>query len=112
MYHQAADRLRRYQAGEKLDDFFSSLMDDKNGNPNNLEWGEIVAETSAIINAGAETTAIALTQIMELLMRHPQHMENLCVEIDTALDEDKVVAPYDKVKVLPFLLACLEEGFD
>ncbi|KAL5362000.1 putative cytochrome P450 [Aspergillus floccosus] len=100
VYHQAATRLRRYMQGEKLEDFFSSLMDDKSGNPNNLEWGEIVAEVSAIINAGADTTAIALTQ----------HLRTLREEVDGVLDEDEVVAPYDKVKDLPFLRACLDEA--
>lgn len=108
--HQAAERLKRYQAGEKLDDFFSSLMEDKSGNPNNLEWGEIVSEINVIINAGADTTAIALTQIMELLIRHPVHLRTLRQEIDSILDKDEAVAPYDKVKDLPFLRACLDEG--
>jgi cytochrome P450 len=110
VYHQAAARLRRYQGGEKLDDFFSSLMDDKEGTPNNLELGEIVAESAAIIDAGAETTAIALTQIMDLLIRHPQHMKTLTAELDAVLDDDEVVAPYDKIKDLPFLRASLDEG--
>jgi len=53
VYHRATERLKRYQAGEKLDDFFSALMEDKNGSPNNLEWGEIVAEISIMMNAAA-----------------------------------------------------------
>lgn len=108
--HQATKRLQRYQSGEKLDDFFTSLMQDKTGNPNYLEWGEIVAEVSAIINAGADTTAIALTQIFELLIRHPVHLGTLREELDTVLDAEEVVAPYDKVKDLPFLRACIDEG--
>ena len=44
--HRATKRLARYRAGDKLDDFFTALMEDKNGNPNSLEWGEIVAEIS------------------------------------------------------------------
>lgn len=110
VYHQAATRLQRYMAGEKLDDFFASLMEDKQGNPNNLEWGEIVAEVGAIINAGADTTSIALTNVLELLLHNPQHLHTLRQEIDKALDEDEVLAPYDKVKNLPFLRACLDEG--
>jgi cytochrome P450 len=110
VYHQAAERLRRYQSGEKLEDFFSSLMTSKNGQPNNLEWGEIVAEISIIINAGADTTAIALSHIMDLLLRHPKHLQTLREEVDNVLDDDEVVAPYDKVKDLPFLRACLDEG--
>lgn len=46
VYHRATQRLKRYRAGEKLDDFFQALMEDKGGNPNGMEWGEIVAEVS------------------------------------------------------------------
>ncbi|CAI6032242.1 unnamed protein product [Clonostachys chloroleuca] len=109
-YHQASERLRRYKAGEELDDFFTCLMEDKGGAPNFLEWGEIVSETSAIIDAGAETTAIALTNILELLIRHPQHLATLREELESVFDDDEVVASYDKVKDLPFLRACLDEG--
>ncbi|KAJ3542943.1 hypothetical protein NM208_g3834 [Fusarium decemcellulare] len=109
-YHAAAERLRRYEAGEKLDDFFSCLMEDKTGSPNNLEWGEIVSEIGAIINAGADTTAIALTQTLELLCKHPQHMDRLRQEIDSVLEPGEVIAPYDKVKDLPFLRACIDES--
>lgn len=104
VYYQAATRLQRYLAGENLDDFFSSLMEDKNGNSNNLEWGEVVAEVGAIINAGADTTSIALTNALELLLR------TLREEVDSVIDEDEIIAPYDKVKSLPFLRACLDEG--
>ncbi|KAM5347344.1 hypothetical protein ACJ41O_010349 [Fusarium nematophilum] len=109
-YHQAAERLRRFQAGEKLDDFFSCLMEDETGSPNNLEWGEIVSEIGAIINAGSDATAIALTQTLELLIKHPQHMDRLRKEIDSVLETDEVIAPYDKVKDLPFLRACIDES--
>lgn len=46
VYHVAKKRLARYRAGEKLDDFFQALMEDKSGNAHNSEWGEIVAEVS------------------------------------------------------------------
>ena len=52
-------------------------MEDKSGAPNFLEWGEIVAEVTAIIDAGAKTTAIALTNILELLIRHPRQLAAL-----------------------------------
>ncbi|KAH6973104.1 cytochrome P450 [Ilyonectria sp. MPI-CAGE-AT-0026] len=109
-YHLAAERLRRYQAGEKLDDFFSCMMEDKAGNPTDMEWGEVVAEVGAIINAGSDTTAIALTHILELLIKHPQHLDKLRQEVDSVLEDDEVIAPYDKVKDLPFLRACIDEG--
>ncbi|KAI0100998.1 cytochrome P450 [Nemania sp. FL0031] len=110
VYHQATERLKRYQAGEKLDDFFQSLMEDKSGNPNNLEWGEIVSEVGAIINAGSDTTAMALTQTLHLLIKHPQYLEALRNELDSVLQPGEVIAPYDKVKDLPYLRACIDEG--
>ncbi|EKJ72004.1 hypothetical protein FPSE_07858 [Fusarium pseudograminearum CS3096] len=109
-YHQAKERLRRHQAGEKLDDFFSFLMHDKNGIANKVKWGEIVTEISAIINAGAETTAIALTHVLQLLISHPTQLQKLRDEIAGVIDEDNVIAPLEKVKDLPYLKACLDEG--
>ncbi|KAJ6027686.1 uncharacterized protein N7446_003718 [Penicillium canescens] len=39
VYNRATTRLKRHMNGEKLDDFFTVLMEDKNGTPHNLEWG-------------------------------------------------------------------------
>lgn len=105
----ASLRLDRYVAGEKLDDFFQALMEDKNSSPNNLEWGEIVAEAN-IMNAGSATTAIALANVMYQLLKNSRTLLRLREEIDAVLDPDEVVAPYDKVKHLPHLRACLDES--
>lgn len=51
-----------------------------------------------------------MTQILDLLSRHPVHLETLRKELDAVLDGDEIVAPYDKVKDLPFLRACIDEG--
>lgn len=110
IYHQAVARMSRYNNGEKLDDFFTALMDDKASQPHNLEWGEIVGEIGAIIDAGADTTAIALTQLIHLLIRHPVHLETLRQEVAGVMAEDEVIAPYDTVRHLPFLRACLDEA--
>lgn len=105
-------RLERYEAGEKLDDFFQALMEDKNGNPNNLEWGEIVAEVSIMMNAGSVTTAIAIANVLFQLLKNPEARKKLVEELDAALgDEDmQAVVPYDRVKHLPYLRACLDES--
>lgn len=109
-YHQACKRMRRQQRGEKLDDFFAALMEDKNGQPLNLPWGEVAGEVAAIIDAGADTTAIALTQVLELLIRHPQHLETLRQEVRSIMHPGQVVASYEAAKSLPFLKACLNEA--
>jgi len=106
----ATERLQRYNAGEKLDDFFEALMHDKNGVPHNLEWGEMLAEISVMMNAGSTTTAIAMANVMYQLLVNPKCMQRLREEIDSVLDPGDVVAPYEKVKYLPYLRACLDES--
>lgn len=108
--HLARERFKRYQSGEKLDDFFQSLMEDKGGSPNSLEWGEIVAEVSIMMNAGSTTTAIALANVMFQLLKNPRCLEKLREEIDAIADPDEVVISYDKVRHLPYLRACLDES--
>lgn len=108
--HLSRNRLRKYQAGEKLDDFFEALMHDKAGKPHDLEWGEILAEVSVMMNAGSTTTAIAMANVMYQLLKNPKCMQRLREELDSVLDEDDVVAPYEKVKYLTYLRACLDES--
>lgn len=107
-------RLQRYRAGEKLDDFFQALMEDKNGHPNNLEWGEIVAEVSIMMNAGSATTAIAMTNVLYQLLKNPQCMKKCVEELDAALEDEEEnengVVAYDAVKHLPYMRACLDES--
>ncbi|RDW80368.1 hypothetical protein BP5796_05066 [Coleophoma crateriformis] len=110
VYHRATQRLKRYRAGEKLDDFFQCLMEDKNGQANGMEWGEIVAEISIMMNAGSDTTAIALNNAIFLMAKNPRCLQKLREELDSVLDDNDVVTPYDKVKHLPYLRACLDEA--
>lgn len=116
----ATRRLARYERGERLDDFFEALMRDKSSRPNNLEWGEIVAEVSIMLNAGSVTTAIAITNAVYQLLKNPGCMAKLREELDSALDAggadndaqlyDDGVIPYDRLKHLPYLRACLDES--
>ena len=105
----AQQRLQRYEAGEKLDDFFEALMHDRKAN-HNLQWGEIVAEINIMMNAGSTTTGIAMANAMYQLLKNPACMKKLRQEIDETLDEDEEIAPYEKVKYLPYLRACLDES--
>ncbi|KAK5942865.1 hypothetical protein PMZ80_005431 [Knufia obscura] len=125
VFHQAKKRFARYQAGEKLDDFFQALMETKTGSIHNLEWGEIIAELavmsklkpqssnglthSCTVNAGSVTTATAINNVMYLLLKHPRVLTKLREELDANLGDEDVV-PYDKVKHLPYLRACLDEA--
>lgn len=110
VYRRARVRLARYEAGEKLNDFFQNLMEDRGGNKQNLDWGEIVAEVSIMMNAGSDTTALAMVNVMYHLIKNPAVMRTLRAEIDGVLAADEVVAPYQKVKYLPYLRAVLDES--
>ncbi|EXJ70874.1 cytochrome P450 oxidoreductase [Cladophialophora psammophila CBS 110553] len=108
--NRATTRFKRYLAGEQLDDFFTAILHDKSGRPNNLEWGEMVAEVSIMMNAGSDTTAIAMNNAMFLLLKNPACLERLREELDNALGDDEGVASYDRIKHLPYLRACLDES--
>lgn len=110
VWRRSIERLRRYQAGETLDDFFQASMEDKNGRPNNLEWGNVVSEVNIMMNAGSVTTAVAITNVMYQLLKNPHCLAKLREEVDAVMDPDEVIASYDKVKHLPYLRACLDES--
>lgn len=107
---QCKRRLDRYLAGEKLDDFFAYLLEGKSGNMNMLPFGEMVAECTVMLDAGSDTTGIALTNCLYLLLKNPTCFQKLRTELDEALDESDIVAPYAKIRYLPYLRACLDEG--
>ncbi|KAL4914302.1 cytochrome P450 [Aspergillus aurantiobrunneus] len=125
--HLAGKRLRRQGDGESLDDFLSCLITDKLGKSRNLELGELKAETSillkafpvqtlwtqanmnCLVDAGSETTAIALTHLLYYLIKNQDSFLKLRKEVSEAIAGDKI-APYFKVKSLPYLKACIEES--
>lgn len=47
---------------------------------------------------------------MYQLLKHPECMKKLRQEVDETLDEDEEIAPYEKVKYLPYLRAVLDES--
>ena len=61
------------------------------------------------VDAGSDTTAIALTHALYYLLKNPHCMAKLKKEVDDALSGD-TIASYAKVKNLPYLKACLEES--
>ncbi|CAL5871245.1 uncharacterized protein PFLUO_LOCUS5493 [Penicillium psychrofluorescens] len=107
---QCKRRVERYLAGEKLDDFFAYLLENKSGNMNMLPLGEMIAECSVMLDAGSDTTGISLTNCLYLLIKNPSCFQTLRSEVDKVLDKNDTVAPYEKVRYLPYLKACLDEG--
>ncbi|KAJ5094393.1 cytochrome P450 [Penicillium angulare] len=107
--HLAGRRMQREGDGEGLDDFFSCLLKDKAGKNRVIEVDELRAEANILLDAGSETTAIALTHLLYYLIKTPACYAKLHEEVSAAISGDKI-APYSKVKNLPYLKACIEES--
>lgn len=119
-------RVERHHAGDRLSDFLGCLIEDKAGQQRGLDRGEIEAETSILrktssyhdqvlanvflaVDAGSDTTAIALTNVLFYLIKHPSALNKLREEVASIFTGDQV-ASYAKVKSLPYLKACLDES--
>lgn len=63
-----------------------------------------------MMNAGHDTTAISLRNVMFFLLKNPKCLSRLREELGEVLDEDEIVAPYAKVKHLPYLRPCIDES--
>ncbi|KAH8425061.1 uncharacterized protein LDX57_002810 [Aspergillus melleus] len=91
IYHQAATRFQRYLNGEELEDFYSSLMEDKQKKPSNLEWGKNVAEYWS-----------CCYKTHNIFRRYKRR--STLFSMGTKLSQRMTV------KNLPFLRACLDEA--
>jgi cytochrome P450 len=108
--HVVNERLRREAQGDKLHDFCHSILYSRSGEPNNYPPGEILAEAHVILNAGSDSTGIAMTNTIYSLLLNPKSLKTLREELDAVLDADEVVAPYHKIKDLPYVRAVLDES--
>jgi cytochrome P450 len=110
---QCKRRIDRYLAGEQLDDFFTHLLEGKGGKLNMLPLGEMVAECHVMLNAGSETTGIALSNCLYHLIKNPKCFTKLREEVDqvfAAAGSNSPVPAFEKVRYLPYLKACLDEN--
>lgn len=136
--HLINQRVRRQVAEEEVDDLVGSLLQNKQGLPRAFDIGEVTAEmivfskspsqqgpdlkshiqsrsTSIgliplLVDAGSDTTAIALTHVMYYLLLNPKPLSRLRQEIGQAVANDTIIAPDAAVRNLPYLRACLDES--
>ncbi|KAF4279737.1 hypothetical protein CNMCM8057_002603 [Aspergillus fumigatus] len=99
-------------------DIFAALMEDPAGNPQDLEWGEVLAEISLAIS-GSSSTSNSIASTMQLLIEHPEKMRKLQEEVDSVMatqledspdGDTPTVASYDQIKSLPYLRAVIDES--
>lgn len=62
------------------------------------------------MNAGSDTTAIALTNVLYYLLKNTSTLAKLREEVASALSDEDGTVPYAKVKNLPYLKACSDES--
>lgn len=107
------DKLRRrIERGppEGYKDLFGHYLTDRNDKELGLPFNELLTESNVILNAGSDTTATAMTNLLYLLMKDKRVLDKLRKELDGALPSGVVIPPYEDVKDLPYLKACVEEG--
>ncbi|OAA59748.1 Cytochrome P450 [Niveomyces insectorum RCEF 264] len=100
---------KRTASSAKTSDLFDRLLINSRGEDLNLSPGELLAECSAMMNAGTETTTAAMTNTVFLLYSHPDVLAKLRVEIDEAFPGNEMPR-YERASQLPYLRACIEES--
>ncbi|KAL4870920.1 cytochrome P450 [Aspergillus spectabilis] len=109
--YMAQEKIRQHNRGDDLDDLVRCMLQDNRGIARDLHAGEVEAELSVLMNAGSDTKAIALTNVMYHLIKFPSALDCLRKELDMVLSNtaDRLVT-YAQVKNLPYLRACLDES--
>lgn len=108
IYHNAVKRLQNVDL-DSDNDIFSKLLTNNKGEPVGLCLGDILAESSVMMNAGTDTTTAALTNTIYLLYKHPKVLARLRQELDEATGTTELPT-YDTLSTLPYLRACIEES--
>ncbi|THH32412.1 hypothetical protein EUX98_g1776 [Antrodiella citrinella] len=73
---------RRIEKGNSRKDLFYYLNNEDGYEAVSPPFHDVVAEAALVIGAGSDTTSLALTNMMYLLMRHPQAYKRLQEEVD------------------------------
>jgi len=116
---------KRLSEPSDRNDLLSKLQKGKDANGHPMGRAELTAEAQTQLIAGSDTTSNSSCAITYYLATNPEAQRKLHAELDEALgpfvcpnvdlkasvNELKAdVAPYDAVKALPYLEACIQEG--
>jgi cytochrome P450 len=108
IYHHAVKRLQASDLDDGTD-IFSKLLKDNRGQSTGLCLGDILAESSVMMNAGTDTTTAALTNTIYLLYKHTDVLAKLRSELEQFTGHTEI-PDYDSLSTLPYLRACVEES--
>ncbi|KAI0128329.1 cytochrome P450 CYP5280A1P [Xylariales sp. AK1849] len=105
------ERVDRYDNGDTLNDLLQPMIEDqKTGGEPDITQTDRYAEVEQMLLGGGDGPGISLTNTLYYLIKNPETMARLRAELDEALSPDDVVAPWSKVKSLPYLRACVDES--
>ncbi|KAJ7573693.1 cytochrome P450 [Mycena floridula] len=101
--------LNRVQEGSKVKDLWYHLMDEAGLEKQKPTIGDIVADGSLAIIAGADTTSAALSSLFYFLLSDMKYYKRLQAEIDAAFAHGEDPLHFSRDRELPFLTACINE---
>lgn len=88
-------------------DFMEHILRQPKGK--GFTFGEMLSNSSTLIQAGSETTATLLSGTLYLLLQNPNKMQKLVDELTNSFASDEMMT-IDNTDRLPYLAAVLEEG--
>jgi benzoate 4-monooxygenase len=105
-------RMNKGVAERPSGDFIHKMVADRNGDSRELPFRQLVAESLVFMNAGSDTTAAALSSTLYYLMSNPKCIAKLRAEVETRISPSDLehIVPYDMVRDLPYLRACIDEA--
>ncbi|KAI0508534.1 cytochrome P450 [Xylaria bambusicola] len=104
------ERIQRHAKGEELNDLFQPMLEDWKGNEAAITTADRIAEVEQAVGAGTDGPAVSISMTLYYLVRYPHTFSQLRAELDSVLSPDVEVAPWSKVKNLPYLRACIDEA--
>ncbi|CAI6093011.1 unnamed protein product [Clonostachys chloroleuca] len=108
---QLRERLAKGPPKRRFGDFMGKILEDKEGRPRSLPFGEVLAESVVVLAAGSDTTAAALTNTTYFLLSNPSCLQKLRQELASTVPKGhNGLVEYEHVRALPYLRACIDES--
>ncbi|ORY68270.1 benzoate 4-monooxygenase cytochrome P450 [Pseudomassariella vexata] len=104
------ERMERSANGEILNDLCQPMIEDRKGDGADITMKDRVAEIEQALGAGTDGPAVSISMALYYLVRYPHTFAKLRAELDEVLSLDDIVTPWSKIKNLPYLRACIDEG--
>lgn len=124
------ERIEWADRGENLEDLVQPMIRDRKGTDAKISDLDRVTEVHQIgwflafihsatdrkqlilvvVGGGGDGPGISLVNTLYYLLKNPESMVKLRSELDNSLAADDVIAPWSKIKRMPYLRACINES--